>query len=59
MSEAAKKIIAEVLNEFDTDDFVQPEFIEAAAHKIVSQLEWSGFRIIKMERAPLTDGNTK
>lgn len=53
----AKKIIADTINQFNSDDFVQAEFPEVVAHRIISELEWRGFRIVKtMMRADTSNG---
>ena len=53
----AKAIIADTINQFNSDDFVQAEFPEVVAHRIVSELEWRGFRIVKttMATVPATE----
>lgn len=46
----AKDIIQMVLDDYDTDAFVQADWSDVAAAKIVSELEWHNFKIVKMER---------
>jgi len=49
----ALAVIAAALNEFDVEDFIDEDFNRAAAAKIVAELEWQNFRIVKMERKPM------
>lgn len=47
------ELIASSLDNFDVEDFVHPEFNGIAAHRIVSDLEFHHFKIIKLEPQPL------
>lgn len=41
-----KTIIAEALDDFNVEDFVDPDFNANAADKIIADLEDAGFRIV-------------
>lgn len=45
-----KTIIAEALDEFDVEDFVDVDFEAICADKIIAELEWNNYRIVKVER---------
>ena len=47
----AKEIIARALDDYDTDDFISVEWSEIAAHRIVSDLAFHHFKIVKLEPA--------
>lgn len=51
MSITAKAIIADAIDEFNVEDFVDPDFTAICADKIIADLEFRGFRILQFERA--------
>lgn len=44
-----EQLIAKSLDEFNVEDFVHPDFNGIGAHRIVSDLEFHHFKIIKLE----------
>lgn len=46
----AADVIGDTLNQFDSDDFCTAGFIETATARIIAELEWNNFKIIKMVR---------
>ena len=51
----AEQVIARSLDNFDGDDFYDPDFIGIAAHRIVADLEFHHFKIIKLEPQPKSE----
>jgi hypothetical protein len=47
----ARDLIIEALDEFDVEDFIDPDFNSIAADKIVAKLDWANFKIVKMTRS--------
>lgn len=46
----ASDIIANALDEFNVEDFVQPDFADKAAREILIALYRDGFRVLKEEQ---------
>jgi hypothetical protein len=46
----ASDIIANALDEFNVEDFVQPDFADKAASEILIALYRDGFRVLKEEQ---------
>ena len=49
----AEQIIAQALDNFNSDDFCDASFLTVAAQRVISDLEFHNFKIIKL--APKTE----
>ena len=43
-----EQLIAKSLDEYNVEDFIDPDFNGIAAHRIVSDLEFNNYKIIKL-----------